>query len=508
MSTLTGSDVTPYLEERAAPVRYHLFLVFALEKTNIQRYEHIGTLHSMDNISTRILFFLDASSLTSHTFLTIHHYARYQHLQVASLIKASEVAVAVIELLKEKAKNKDDVKELRETIKNTVSVIQALVAKHGEQGGEYFKDICEEMEGYLAGIGEDLEGTRRKSHGIKGFFNANQLRDTILSYKKRVDDLKTDFLIHITGGNTLALVEMHRMLDEMRNVQETASKEESVVIRITVTHATLFLFFDKEESRKVMVGTITTTRAIRGFQVVKPQTYKPSAFDLVTSSYYHWKRFMNQPCRRVRVLDEVLEPSSSRDYSPEWSNVMGAVTRNESVRNYQTRPLNYTFGLRAEHSASGLFGSTTVQFMRGPTNSNIEVTEEPVSDGAVGDEDGSDSEDEGYDGEEDSDESEDEWTKCARAPPLFALGIGVRDMDDGYDLARRLAPSKPDTDSCVLLGVLIRRHKKLTNLNIRATPVWLKAFGYELYMVTSWDNGFEDAPAQRDMMNATLREIN
>ncbi|KAK0491749.1 hypothetical protein EDD18DRAFT_1358529 [Armillaria luteobubalina] len=127
-------------------------------------------------------------------------------LQAASLIEASgipyveklaKVAIFVIELLEKKAKNKDDVKELRETINNTVAVIQALVAKHGEQGAEYFKDVCEEMEGYLAGIAQDLEGTHRKSRGIKGFFNVNELRDAVLSYRKRVNDLKMDFLVRI-----------------------------------------------------------------------------------------------------------------------------------------------------------------------------------------------------------------------------------------------------------------------------------------------------------------------
>ncbi|KAK0207288.1 hypothetical protein IW262DRAFT_1420796 [Armillaria fumosa] len=165
--------------------------------------------------------------------------------------------------------------------------------------------------------------------------------------------------------------------------------------------------------------------------------------------------------------------------------------------------------------------------------SNVKVTDEPLADGAAGDEDGSDNEDEGYDSEEDSDDSEEEWTKsftfeymaehepftalpvnylrvtrCARAPPLFALGIGVRDMNDGYDLARRLAPNEPDTDSCTLLGVLIRRLKERTNLNVRATPVRSKEVGYVFYIVTSWDDGFTDAPAQRDTMNAMLREIN
>ncbi|KAK0491722.1 hypothetical protein EDD18DRAFT_1109474 [Armillaria luteobubalina] len=152
---------------------------------------------------------------------------------------------------------------------------------------------------------------------------------------------------------------------------------------------------------------------------------------------------------------------------------------------------------------------------------NIKVTDESLGDYAAHDEDSSDSEDKGYDSEEDSDESEDEWTKSftfeymAEHEPFTALpvnylrltNIGVCDMDDGYDLACHLMLNEPDADSCALLRVLIHRLKECTNLNIRATPVWSKEVGYVFYIVTSWDNRFKDVPAQRDTMNAMLREI-
>lgn len=172
-------------------------------------------------------------------------------LQVASLVEASGipyveklagVAVAVIKLLEKKAKNKEDVKELCESITNTVDVIETLVSMHGERGAAYFKDICTEMERYLTGIADDLKDAQRKHRGIQGFLNINKFQDTIQGYRKRVDDLKADLLIHITGDSMLALIEIHHMLTEMRNVKKTALKEESVTIRITITHAALFFF--------------------------------------------------------------------------------------------------------------------------------------------------------------------------------------------------------------------------------------------------------------------------
>lgn len=100
------------------------------------------------------------------------------------------------------------------------------------------------------------------------------------------------------------------------------------------------------------------------------------------------------------------------------------------------------------------------------------------------------------------------FTGWARSPPMFALGIGVRDMKNGYDLARRLVPNEPDKDSSLLLAVLIHALRDRTNLHVRATPVRSKEVRFVFYIVTSWDEDFTDAPTQRDTMNAMLREIN
>ncbi|PBK65345.1 hypothetical protein ARMSODRAFT_1052827 [Armillaria solidipes] len=159
-------------------------------------------------------------------------------LQVASLVEASgvpyieklaKVAVAVIELLEKKAKNKEDVKELCQSITDTVAVIQSLIGMHREQGAPYFQDICTEMERYLTSIACDLKDVQGKHRGFKGILNVNKFQDTIQGYKKRVDDLKMDFLIHVTGDSMLALIEIHRMLTEMGNAKETASKKGGTV---------------------------------------------------------------------------------------------------------------------------------------------------------------------------------------------------------------------------------------------------------------------------------------
>ncbi|KAK0421892.1 hypothetical protein EV421DRAFT_1914869 [Armillaria borealis] len=141
--------------------------------------------------------------------------------------------------------------------------------------------------------------------------------------------------------------------------------------------------------------------------------------------------------------------------------------------------------------------------------------------------------DEGAASEEEGKDSEDEWhealtleymaahepfaalpldylliTGWARAPPKFALGIGVRDMDDGYDLALRLVPNEPVKNPSKLLGALLDQLRDRTNLTLRATPVRSKEVGFVFYIATSWDDDFNGIPAQRDTINAMLSEIN
>lgn len=85
----------------------------------------------------------------------------------------------------------------------------------GEHGAPIFVGICGEMEGwvtssvdcftstatercgyrYLQGMAQDLKDAKRKHRGIKGVFCVDKHRDAIQAYRKRVDDLKMDFLV-------------------------------------------------------------------------------------------------------------------------------------------------------------------------------------------------------------------------------------------------------------------------------------------------------------------------
>ncbi|PBK84449.1 hypothetical protein ARMGADRAFT_1088463 [Armillaria gallica] len=118
---------------------------------------------------------------------------------VPYLENVAKVAVVIFELLEQRGKNKENSKELCESIANTIVVIDSLVRMQGERGAPYFMGICGEMEGYLQGMAQELKETKRKHRGIKGVFNVDEFRDAIRVYRKRVDDLKMDFLIYVTS---------------------------------------------------------------------------------------------------------------------------------------------------------------------------------------------------------------------------------------------------------------------------------------------------------------------
>ncbi|KAK0218481.1 hypothetical protein EDD85DRAFT_961502 [Armillaria nabsnona] len=154
-------------------------------------------------------------------------------LQVASLAEASgipyieklaKVTVAVIELLEQRGKNKKDVKALCESIANTVVVINTVVTMHEEMGAVCFKDVCAEMEEYLTRLAQDLKGEIERKHtGFKGLFKTKELQEAIQDYRIRVNDLKTDFLIHCL----LMLVNQGTQRDPTLLMAKTQNKEDT-----------------------------------------------------------------------------------------------------------------------------------------------------------------------------------------------------------------------------------------------------------------------------------------
>ncbi|KAK0491736.1 hypothetical protein EDD18DRAFT_1334595 [Armillaria luteobubalina] len=125
-------------------------------------------------------------------------------LKVAKIAEASsapylenvaKVAVVVFELLKQKGKNKKDAKELCESIADTIVVIEDLVRMHGDQDTSCYIEICGEMETYLQRMAQDIKDYKLKHRGLRGVFCVYDFKEAIKSYRRRVVDLKTDFVV-------------------------------------------------------------------------------------------------------------------------------------------------------------------------------------------------------------------------------------------------------------------------------------------------------------------------
>ncbi|KAK0479497.1 hypothetical protein IW261DRAFT_1564140 [Armillaria novae-zelandiae] len=138
----------------------------------------------------------------------------------------AKVAVVIFEFLAEKGENKESTKELCESIANTIIVIDTLVRMQGELGAAYFMGICGEMEGYLQAVVQNWKDIKHKPRGLEGAIDIDGFRDTIQTYRRRVDDLKTDFLIKITGDCLLDVMQMHCLL------KDHSREKEYFVIRI------------------------------------------------------------------------------------------------------------------------------------------------------------------------------------------------------------------------------------------------------------------------------------
>ncbi|PBK84444.1 hypothetical protein ARMGADRAFT_1088460 [Armillaria gallica] len=129
-----------------------------------------------------------------------------------------------------------------ESIANTILVINDLVRMQGERESSGYIDICRETEGYLQGMAQDLKDIKRKHHGIKGIFSVDDYWDAIQAYRRRIDDLKTDFLIHSVGDCRLKVTQMHYLL---KNAMAPAvvRHSEDFVFRIPKKHVAITAFF-------------------------------------------------------------------------------------------------------------------------------------------------------------------------------------------------------------------------------------------------------------------------
>ncbi|KAK0450479.1 uncharacterized protein EV420DRAFT_1482686 [Desarmillaria tabescens] len=134
---------------------------------------------------------------------------------VRQVAKITE-AVVVFKLFEQRGKNKENAKELCESIANTIVVVDTFVRMHGEPGASHFKEICGEMEKYLQEMAQSMNDVKRKHRGLKGVFSVDDFGDAIQTYRRRVDDLKTDFIMHSVGDCRLDVTQIMHSVGDCR----------------------------------------------------------------------------------------------------------------------------------------------------------------------------------------------------------------------------------------------------------------------------------------------------
>ncbi|SJL18222.1 uncharacterized protein ARMOST_21800 [Armillaria ostoyae] len=162
----------------------------------------------------------------------------------------AKVTGVVFRLLDQKAKNKESAKELCESIANTIMVIDTLVRMQGERKSSCYIDICIQQSDYryLQGTAQDMMDIKLKHHSIKGVFCVDDFRDAIQAYRRRVDDLKTDTLIHSLGDCHLEVMQVHCPMKDVvaQDVLCHSKESDEFIFRISkqpVAITALFFFF-------------------------------------------------------------------------------------------------------------------------------------------------------------------------------------------------------------------------------------------------------------------------
>ncbi|KAK0471993.1 hypothetical protein IW261DRAFT_821017 [Armillaria novae-zelandiae] len=133
--------------------------------------------------------------------------------------------VTILEIIELAGKNNKDLQDLAESIGTTIRIIKETVQAHGDTSAIHFRDICVEIQKFLESLIVELNGTQRmlKSKTITQFLTTKKVSGAIDGYKRRVNDIKTDFLVLVTADSRLAMSEMQdALIDTVTQATETA----------------------------------------------------------------------------------------------------------------------------------------------------------------------------------------------------------------------------------------------------------------------------------------------
>ncbi|PBK83491.1 hypothetical protein ARMGADRAFT_671817 [Armillaria gallica] len=138
-------------------------------------------------------------------------------------------AVLVLEAIEKADKNNEDLLDLADSVQKTIEMVQNTVMEHGESCALRFRDVCAELEIHLTDLHIQLNGTRRKSRGMKRFLKTRNVSDAINGCRERVRAIKEDFLIHTAIDSRL-------VISDLKNGLRTSTEALASVVKTSQRH--------------------------------------------------------------------------------------------------------------------------------------------------------------------------------------------------------------------------------------------------------------------------------
>ncbi|SJL18257.1 uncharacterized protein ARMOST_21842 [Armillaria ostoyae] len=116
----------------------------------------------------------------------------------------AQCVVVVLEIIQKAANNRNDLRDLAESIVNTLVAVRDAVIEHGPTSTSHFQNICVEFQDYMTELLSKLNNERRL-RGIRRVLKAKKISDDISAYRQRVQAAKEDFLIRTTTTTQFVL---------------------------------------------------------------------------------------------------------------------------------------------------------------------------------------------------------------------------------------------------------------------------------------------------------------
>ncbi|KAK0442011.1 uncharacterized protein EV420DRAFT_1082676 [Desarmillaria tabescens] len=199
-------------------------------------------------------------------------------------IKGTALSVVVVlEIIQKAASNRSDLRELAESIVNTLVAVRDAVIEHGPTSASHFQRICVEFQTYMTDLLSKLNSEKRSPRGIRRFFRAKKISDDISTYRQRIQTVKEDFLIRTTTTTRLVLSDVQDQVSTkfstLTGLVETSERTVTSIIKDNISEVLTLGITQSENIEKLRMTLLQAFRE-RG------NVYKGVVRDLVPGDIY------------------------------------------------------------------------------------------------------------------------------------------------------------------------------------------------------------------------------